>query len=248
MSFSRSTYLLMLMSLETLISIITTGLPIMMELIDPVNSVIIILGWLTFLLGSLTVILTVLPALLNVFHSSDASICSTMVFPPIGKLWSCCCLIFYWLSILFTTGCPPSSHTLLTILVVIGTVFIIIRAMLHNRISLNSVLLTLLVNFVSKFRLELIYIYIYPSSKVSDQATLMSMVFSGLWCCHHSSYKSVKHQQSNIKLYMPLASYQLSKIFSSILGFPYSLFWSAKYCWLLWFLYCFVLYHYLATI
>ena len=86
MSFSRSIYLLMLLSLETLISIITTGLTIIMELIDPVNSVIIFLGWLTFLLGSLTVILTVLPGLLDVFRSSDASICSAMVFPTIGKL------------------------------------------------------------------------------------------------------------------------------------------------------------------
>ena len=152
----------MLMSLETLISIISTGLPIMMELIDPVNSVIIFLGWLTFLLGSLTVILTVLPVLLDLFRSSDASICSTIVYPPIGKLWSCC-LTFYWLSILFTMGCPPPSHTLLTILVVIGMVFRIIRAMLHNRISLNTVLLPLLVNFVNEFRLELMYISLIES-------------------------------------------------------------------------------------
>ena len=33
--------------------------------------------------------------------------------------------------------------------------------MFHGRISLNLVLLLLLVNFVSGFRLELIYIYIY---------------------------------------------------------------------------------------
>ena len=47
-------------------SIITTGLPILVELIDLVNSVIIslsqmtLLRWLTFLLGSQTVILIVL--------------------------------------------------------------------------------------------------------------------------------------------------------------------------------------------
>ena len=44
--------------------IITTGLPILVELIDLVNYAIIsqttLLRWLTFLLGSLTVILTVL--------------------------------------------------------------------------------------------------------------------------------------------------------------------------------------------
>ena len=66
MSFSQSTHLLMFLSLETLTFIIRTGLPILVELIDLVNSVIIFLSqmtllrWLTFLLGSQTVILTVL--------------------------------------------------------------------------------------------------------------------------------------------------------------------------------------------
>ena len=46
----------------------------------------------------------------------------------------------------------------MTILVLIGMVFMIIREMFHGRISLNFVLLLLLVNFVSGFRLELIYI------------------------------------------------------------------------------------------
>ena len=38
---------------------------------------------LTFLLGPLTVILS--PALLDLFISSDTSICSTMAFPPLGN-------------------------------------------------------------------------------------------------------------------------------------------------------------------
>ena len=42
-----------------------------------------LLGWLTFLLGSLTDSHS--PALLNLFISSDASICSTMAFPPLGN-------------------------------------------------------------------------------------------------------------------------------------------------------------------
>ena len=56
----------MFLSLETLTSIIRTGLPILVELIDLVNSVIIFLSqmtlprWLTFLLGFHTVILIVL--------------------------------------------------------------------------------------------------------------------------------------------------------------------------------------------
>ena len=66
MRFSQSTHLLMFLSLETLTFIIRTGLPILVELIDLVNSVIIFLSqmtllrWLTFLLGSQTVILIVL--------------------------------------------------------------------------------------------------------------------------------------------------------------------------------------------
>ena len=47
---------------------------------------------------------------------------------------------------------------LVTILVLINTVFVIIWEMLLRRISLNSVLLLLLVNSVSGFRLELMYI------------------------------------------------------------------------------------------
>ena len=65
MRFSRSTHLLMFLSLETLTSIIRTGLLILVELIDLGNFVITFLSqmtllrWLTFLLGSQTVILIV---------------------------------------------------------------------------------------------------------------------------------------------------------------------------------------------
>ena len=87
--FSRSTHLFMVLSLETLTSIIRTSLNILVELIDLVNSVIIFLSqitllrWLTFLCGSQAVILIVL--LFWTFLSSDASICSTMAFPPLGN-------------------------------------------------------------------------------------------------------------------------------------------------------------------
>ena len=66
MRFSRSTHMPMFLSLETLMSVIRTGLPILVEVIKLVNSVIIFLSqmillrWLTFLLGFQTVILTVL--------------------------------------------------------------------------------------------------------------------------------------------------------------------------------------------
>ena len=65
-------------------TIIRTGLPILAELIDLVNSVIIFLSqmillrWLTFILGSHS------PALLD-FFLSDTGICSTMASPPLGN-------------------------------------------------------------------------------------------------------------------------------------------------------------------
>ena len=52
-------------------------------------------------------------------------------------------------------GMPWFIAYFMTILVVTGTVFVIIWEMFHERISLNSVLLLLLVNFVSGFWLKL---------------------------------------------------------------------------------------------
>ena len=78
----------MFLSLETSY-IIKTGLPILVELIDMVNSVIIFLSqttllrWLTFQLGSQTDSHS--PALLDLFFSCDASIYSTMAFPSFGN-------------------------------------------------------------------------------------------------------------------------------------------------------------------
>ena len=51
----------------------------------------------------------------------------------------------------------------MTILMLIGTVSMIIWEVFHGRISLNSVFLLLLVNFVSGFRLELMYISLLVS-------------------------------------------------------------------------------------
>ena len=116
MRFSRLTYLLMYLSLETLTSTIRTGLPILVELIDLVNSVIIFLSqttllrWLTFLLGSQTVILTVLLFWISFFLLMLVLFYSG--FPSVGKFWSWCCRSFCWLSIIFTSGCPVSSHRL----------------------------------------------------------------------------------------------------------------------------------------
>ena len=78
-----------ILSLETLTSIIRTGLPILVELIHLVYSVIIFLSqvtlliWLTLLLGSQTDFRS--PSLLDLRISSDAGVCSTMVFLPLGS-------------------------------------------------------------------------------------------------------------------------------------------------------------------
>ena len=128
MRFSQSTHLLIF--LETLTFIIRTGLPILVELIDLVNSVIIFLSqmtllrWLTFLLGSQTVILIVLLYWISFFLLM-------LLFVP------------QWLSlhseilIMFLSQFPLTFHhihnkiphfikLLMTILVLIGLVFMII--------------------------------------------------------------------------------------------------------------------------
>ena len=98
-------------------------------------------------------------------------------FPSIGKFWSCGCLSSHWLSIKLKTGCPVSWHRLI---VLIAMVFIIIWVIFHERIFWNSVPLLLLVNFVSGFRLELMYISLIIN--ISSSLTYL-LVFSCLCCC-----------------------------------------------------------------
>ena len=83
MRFSQSNHLLMCLSLETLMFIIRTGLPILVELKDLVNS-----NDLTQMVNFPTRIPDCdshSSALLNFFLSSDTSICSTMAFLPLGN-------------------------------------------------------------------------------------------------------------------------------------------------------------------
>ena len=60
-------------------------------------------------------------------------------------------------------GMPCFIALLMTILVLIGTVFVIICEMFLGRMSLNSVLLLLLVNFLSGFLLEFMCISLIES-------------------------------------------------------------------------------------
>ena len=65
-------------------SIIRTDLPILVELIDLVNSVIIFLSQMTFH-TQIPGCDSHGPALLDLFLTSDTSICFTMAFPPSGN-------------------------------------------------------------------------------------------------------------------------------------------------------------------
>ena len=183
--FSWLTNPLIWLSLETLRSIVRTGLPILVELICLVNSIIdflsqrTLLRRLTLLLGPLFVTLSVL--LSWIFFFSDANVCSTMTL-SIWELWSCCCVRFHRLSFILERD-VPFNRISFDYLVLIGMVFVIIWEMFLRRTSLIMMIL-LLGNFVRKFRLELMYIINYVWSVIvkSGQASLIYMVFNCLRC------------------------------------------------------------------
>ena len=136
-----------------------------MELIDLVNSIIFFsisndLRWLTFLLESLTVTLKVL--LLWICSSFDASICFTMAFPPLGNSDHIVVSVSIDFPINSKQG-TPFHRIAYDYSCADGMVFMVIWEMFHGRISSNSVLLLLLVNFVSRFRSELTYISLIVS-------------------------------------------------------------------------------------
>ena len=133
----------MFLSLETLISVIRTGLPILVEVIKLVNSVIIFLSEIGNDFTQMVNVPTRIPdcdslsfALLDLFLSSDASICSIMAFPPLGiliMLLSQIRLTFYRLY----SGMPCFIALLMTIFVLFGMDFIKIGEISHGRISLS---------------------------------------------------------------------------------------------------------------
>ena len=93
------------------------------------------------------------PALLDLFLSSDASICSTMAFPPLGNSDH----VVLSVSIDFPTNSQQDAPFHRIASDYSRADWDGLRD--HGRISLNLVLLLLLVNFVSGFRLELMYVY-----------------------------------------------------------------------------------------
>ena len=105
------------------------------------------------------------PAILDLFLSSKASICSTIAFPLLENSDDAILSV----SIDFLSDSdgmlPCFIAWLLTILMLIRMVFMIIREMFFWRISLNLVLVLLVVNFVSLFRLGLMYISIIKNNR-----------------------------------------------------------------------------------
>ena len=67
-----------------------------------------LLGWLTFLLGFLIAIRTVLLFGINLFPLMLVFVLQWYGFPFIGKFLSSGCLSFHWLSNKLKTGCPVS--------------------------------------------------------------------------------------------------------------------------------------------
>ena len=134
------------------------------------------------------------PALLDLFLSHDA-ICSTMAFPPLSQFP----LTFHHMH----NGMPHFIALLMTILVLIGTLFVIIWDMFHGRISLNTVLLLLLLNVLSGFRLQLRYINQvkpHPSPWFSSASTAVMGHRNHFLCFYQkdkSSDSKVKFRQAS---------------------------------------------------
>ena len=178
MRFSWSTHLLCF-SLETLTSIIRTDSPILVELIDLVNSVIIflfqmtLLKWLTCLVESLTVNLTFLLFWI------------TMTFSPLGN--SDHVIVSVSFDFLLNSKRDARFHHIAyDYSCADWMAFMIIWKVFYGRISLNSVFCWC--QWIFWVGSDWNWC-IYLSSKILGQTSLIFMVSSSLCCCH-SSYKS----------------------------------------------------------
>ena len=97
------------------------------------------------------------PAFLDVFPFCDTSICSTMAFPTLGNSDHVVVSVFIDFSSNLQLN-VPFHHITYDYSRADWMVFVIIWEMFCGRISLILLLLLLLVNFVTGFRLELMYI------------------------------------------------------------------------------------------
>ena len=143
-----------------------TGLAILVELIHMVNSV-------SSDLTQMVNFPTCIPdcdshssAVLDLFISSDAI---AFVLHWLSLHWEILIMLsqFPMTFQLIRNRMPHFIALLMSILVLIGMVFVIISEMLHGMIYLNLVLLLLLVNFVSGVRLKLMYISLIENIRSS---------------------------------------------------------------------------------
>ena len=102
---SLDQHLLKCLSLETLTSMIRTGSPILVEMVDLVN----------FVISNKRTQMVNFPTQIWEFDSHNPAILDFFFFwrwylfcngfPSLEKFWSCCCLSFHWRSMKFTMGC-----------------------------------------------------------------------------------------------------------------------------------------------
>ena len=162
MKFFWPTHLLIGLSLETLTSIIRTGWPILVELIDLMNNnfpisndftqMVNFPNWITDC-DSQTVILTVLLFWISFFLLMLLFVIQWL-YLQLGNSDH----VNVSVSIYFPSNSQQDAlfhHIAFTILILNGTVFLIIWEMFHERMSLKSLLLLLVLYYVSRFRLEL---------------------------------------------------------------------------------------------
>ena len=143
------------------------------------------------------------PVLLDLFISCDASICSAMAFPPLGNSDH--------VVVLASIDFPSNSQQDATFHCIAYYQSLAdwyglrdhLRDMLHGRISLNLVLLLLLVNFVSGFRLKLMNISHVVSIRVKPHlspsfsaACAAAIVYRNHFFC---LYQQIKSFESKVK-------------------------------------------------
>ena len=159
----------MCLSLKTLKTIIRTGLTILVKLIYLFYYIFSTSNNLTQMVNFFSWIPDCdidSPDPFDLFHCFDASIFSTML----SFNWEILSMLLFHFPLTLHHVHSRMSRfitLLMTILVLIRTVFVIIWEMLHGRIYLNSMLLLLLVNFASGFRLRLMYISLIESIRSS---------------------------------------------------------------------------------
>ena len=120
-------------------------------------------------------------ALLDLFISSDAGICSTMTLPPLRN-WSCCYLSFHWLSVRLKRVCPFSSHSLW-----LFSCWLEWSSWSLRDVSWEDIFKFGVSAAAGEFcdGVQIGIDVLYPSSFLSGQASLICMVFSCFGCAHN---------------------------------------------------------------